>query len=81
VPSENEYSAFVYRLYSFLFQKAKMQTTSNITGSTITQGSVTDTCTKTDIKRPFLFRYRSSNLFVFWTAAVGLFTSVSEVVA
>ncbi|KAI8891254.1 MFS general substrate transporter [Backusella circina FSU 941] len=52
-----------------------MLTTSNITGSTITQGSITDTCTKTDLKRPFLFRYRSSNLFVFWTAAVGLFTS------
>ncbi|EIE77972.1 hypothetical protein RO3G_02676 [Rhizopus delemar RA 99-880] len=26
-------------------------------------------------KRPFLYKYRSSHTFVFWTAAVGLFTS------
>ncbi|KAI8637354.1 major facilitator superfamily domain-containing protein, partial [Parasitella parasitica] len=26
-------------------------------------------------RRPFLFKYRSSKLFLFWTAAIGLFTS------
>lgn len=30
----------------------------------------------TTINRPVLFKYRSSKFFVFWTAAVGLFTSV-----
>lgn len=29
-------------------------------------------------KRPFLYKYRSSHTFVFWTAAVGLFTSVKK---
>lgn len=31
-----------------------------------------------EIKRPVLFKYRSSKFFVFWTAAVGLFTSVKK---
>ncbi|CAO3695268.1 unnamed protein product [Rhizopus stolonifer] len=36
-----------------------------------THSSRTETCPK----KPFLYKYRSSQTFVFWTAAVGLFTS------
>ncbi|EPB87383.1 hypothetical protein HMPREF1544_05809 [Mucor circinelloides 1006PhL] len=42
---------------------------------TIVSSIPSSTATLQKTKLPLLFKYRSSNIFVFWTAAVGLFTS------
>ncbi|KAL9552935.1 hypothetical protein MBANPS3_003518 [Mucor bainieri] len=42
---------------------------------TITSSVPSSTATVQKPKLPLLFKYRSSKIFVFWTAAVGLFTS------
>lgn len=46
---------------------------------TVNPGGLKDDCQMNNDdkkkKRPLLFKYRSSKIFIFWTAAVGLFTS------
>lgn len=51
---------------------------------TVNPGGLKDDCQMNNDdkkkKRPLLFKYRSSKIFIFWTAAVGLFTSVNELI-